>query len=119
MLRLIDAGFRTTQMMYFLFENCASHATAVAALTRRILEEAGVSEEDSEGCQRFLQVHYFPFLCFIFYFPCFLAFIHIAFIYVLFQVLNSSVAATNATGNQIGTTDEPETAKLFAKVCVT
>ena len=59
-LRLIDAGFRTTQMMYFLFENCESHANAVAALTGRILEEVGVSEEDVEGCRRFLQVRYFP-----------------------------------------------------------
>ena len=59
-LRLIDAAFRTTQMLYFLFENCESHANAVAALTGRIMEEVGVSEEDVEGCRRFLQVRYFP-----------------------------------------------------------
>lgn len=105
-LRLIDAGFRTSQMMYFLFENCASHAAAVAALTRRILEEAGVSEEDSEGCQRFLQVMYLSMI------PG----LHIAFIYVHLQVLNGSVTAANGAGNQ---SEEPETAKLFAKVSVT
>ena len=60
MLRLIDAAFRTTQMLYFLFENCESHANAVAALTGRIMEEVGVSEEDVEGCRRFLQVRYSP-----------------------------------------------------------
>ena len=84
MLRLIDAGFRTTQMMYFLFENCASHATAVAALTRRILDEAGVSEEDSEGCQRFLQVLYLKVSClFLFYMyaPVFLP-LNFSFIYI-------------------------------------
>ena len=84
-LRLIDASFRTTQMMYFLFDNCASHASTIATLTRRILDEPGVSEEDCEGCQRFL------------------------------QVLNGSVASASATGNKNEAAEDSETAKLFAR----